>query len=138
MPILEHNDPDCFGCANTKFQQAFGTVGVTAGYNYQFGHTVLGIEGDFNWANVDKTKPFALEQTMTHAAAATRFKMDEFATLRARGGLALDQTLIYATAGVAFAHIQNTTKFGDVRCRGRPLKTSGRRVLRSAPASNSR
>ncbi len=71
----EHLDPDCFTCANTKFQEAFGMVGIGAGYNYQFGSTVLGIEG----------------------------------TLRARGGLALDRTLIYATAGVAFGHIQNTT-----------------------------
>ena len=83
---------------------------------------MLGIEGDFNWANVDKTKPFALGQARIEEAlvaapilpanaSATRFQMDEFATLRARGGLALDRTLLYATAGVAFAHIQNATQF---------------------------
>ncbi len=47
-----------FDCTNTKFQEGFGTVGLTAGYNWQFGHTVLGIEGDYNWANVDKTKAY--------------------------------------------------------------------------------
>jgi outer membrane immunogenic protein len=98
--------PDCFDCANTKFQEAFGMVGLTAGYNYQFGHTVLGIEGDYNWSSVDKTKDFVIGDGGT-----THFKMDEFATLRARAGLALDQTFLYATAGVAFAHIQNTTFF---------------------------
>jgi len=102
----EHLDPDCFDCVNTKFQEAFGMVGIGAGYNYQFGHTVLGIEGDYNWANVDKTKAFALGSGTT---GTTQFRMSEFATLRARGGLALDRTLIYATAGVAFGHIQNTT-----------------------------
>jgi outer membrane immunogenic protein len=101
-----HLDPDCFDCANTKFQEAFGMVGLTAGYNYQFGHTVLGIEGDYNWSSVDKTKDFVIGNGGT-----THFKMDEFATLRARAGLALDQTFLYATAGVAFAHIQNTTFF---------------------------
>src|SRR5882724_1254803 len=102
----EHLDPDCFDCVNTKFQEAFGMVGIGAGYNYQFGHTVLGIEGDYNWANVDKTKAFALGSGTT---GTTQFRMGEFATLRARGGLALDRTLIYATAGVAFGHVQNTT-----------------------------
>jgi len=120
----EHLDPDDFSGANTKFQEPFGTVGLTAGYNYQFGHSVLGIEGDFNWANVDKTKLtgqdsfFDSDDTISGASA--RFKMNEFATLRARGGLALDRTLIYATAGVAFAHIQNTSVFGTQGFDGTP------------------
>jgi len=105
----EHLDPDCFTCANTKFQEAFGMVGIGSGFNYQFGHTVLGIEGDYNWANVDKTKAFARDDFDATHGSTTQFRMSEFATLRARGGLALDRTLIYATAGVAFGHIQNTT-----------------------------
>jgi outer membrane immunogenic protein len=39
--------------------------------------------------------------------------MDQFATVRARAGIALDQALIYATAGVAFGHFHNTTTFSD-------------------------
>ena len=39
-----HLDADDFEGANTKFQEAFGAVGLTAGYNYQLGHTVLGFE----------------------------------------------------------------------------------------------
>jgi outer membrane immunogenic protein len=104
-----HLDADDFEAGNTKFQEAFGAVGLTAGYNYQFNHTVLGVEGDFNWATVDKTKQLANDDD----TGTTRFKMDQFATLRGRAGLALDQTLIYATAGLAFAHVQNTTAFGD-------------------------
>src|SRR5271170_1429463 len=88
----EHLDPDDFSGANTKFQEPFGTVGIGGGYNYQFGHTVLGIEGDFNWANVDKTKSIGQESFFdsddTLSGASSRFKMNEFATLRARGGLA--------------------------------------------------
>lgn len=106
----DHRDPDCFNCSSTKFQEAFGTVGVGAGYNYQFGHTVIGVEGDYNWASVDKTKLLFLGGGSL--AGTTQFKMHEFATLRARGGLALDRTFIYATAGVAFAHVENTTLLG--------------------------
>jgi outer membrane immunogenic protein len=106
----DHSDPDCFSCADTKFHTPFGTVGVQAGYNYQFGNTVIGVEGDYNWASVDKTKFFALDNGSQ--AGTTQFRMREFATVRARGGLAVDRTFIYATAGVAFAHVQNTTLLG--------------------------
>jgi outer membrane immunogenic protein len=108
----DHLNRDLFEdeTGSTKFQEAFGTVGLTAGYNWQFGHTVLGIEGDYNWANVDKTQTFSNDE---ESGSSTRFKMDQFATLRGRAGLAFDQTLIYATAGVAWAHVQNTTSFGD-------------------------
>jgi outer membrane immunogenic protein len=106
----DHNDPDCNVCASTKFQVGFGTVGVGAGYNYQFGHSVVGIEGDYNWASVDKTKLYALGENFR--SATTQFRMHEFATVRARGGLALDRTFIYVTAGAAFAHVENTTLIG--------------------------
>jgi outer membrane immunogenic protein len=106
----EHLDQDAFEAVNTKFQEAFGTIGLTAGYNYQFGRTVLGIEGDYNWANVNATK--SLANGSEGGSGSTQFQMDQFATLRARAGLALDQTFIYATGGVAFAHVQNTTTFG--------------------------
>jgi outer membrane immunogenic protein len=105
-----HLDPDDFDATNTKFQEGFGTVGLTAGYNWQFGHTVLGIEGDFNWASVDKTNVISNDDDR---GSTSRFKMDQFATIRGRAGLALDQTLIYATAGLAFAHIHNTTTLAD-------------------------
>ena len=36
-------DPDCDNCTDTKFQEGFCAVGFTAGYNWQFGHTVLGV-----------------------------------------------------------------------------------------------
>lgn len=107
----DHLNPDGFPFSSTKFQEGFGAVGLTTGYNWQIGHTVLGIEGDYNWANIDNTKSFAAEEE--GAGSTTRFKMDQFATLRGRAGLALDQTLIYATAGVAFAHTQNTTTLVD-------------------------
>jgi outer membrane immunogenic protein len=108
----DHTSPD-FSLPDAKFNEAFGTVGLTAGYNWQFGHTVLGIEGDYNWANVDKTKNLLLDDNIDGDFASTRFRMSEFATLRARAGLALDRTLFYATAGAAFAHIRNTTTFSD-------------------------
>src|SRR5438105_8013849 len=60
MASADHLDPDAVFIVNTKFQQAFGTVGVQAGYNYQIGSSVIGLEGDYNWVGLDKTKQLAL------------------------------------------------------------------------------
>jgi len=117
MASADHLDPDGEFFTNTKFQQAFGTVGVQAGYNYQIGSAVIGLEGDYNWVGLDKTKLFDLDNGRGSTA---NFKFSEFATLRARGGLALDRTLLYVTAGVAFAHIQNTDAFDAFDNQGRP------------------
>src|SRR5260370_37776635 len=80
MASADHLDPDNFCATNTKFQQAFGTVGVQAGYNYQIGSSVIGLEGDYNWVGLDKTKLFALDNGTGSTA---NFKFSEFATLRA-------------------------------------------------------
>src|SRR5579863_2647748 len=73
----DHVDEDRFFEAGTKFQEDFGTVGLTAGYNFQIGHTVLGIEGDYNWANVDKTKSFDQAFADDGDLSTSRFRMSE-------------------------------------------------------------
>src|SRR5476651_2559028 len=43
-----------FGAAGiNRFNVNGGLVGGTIGYNYQFGQTVLGIEGDIDWADIN-------------------------------------------------------------------------------------
>ncbi len=70
--------------------------GVLAGYNYQFNeHFVTGLEADWGMSNkivenVDPTADFA-------------FKMNHIATLRGRAGYAMDDTLLFLTAGGAWA-----------------------------------
>ena len=118
MASSDHLDPDEGFAANTRFQQAFGTVGAQAGYNYQIGSSVIGLEGDYNWVGLDKTKLFSLADV---SGSTANFKFSEFGTLRARGGLALDRTLLYVTAGVAFAHIQNNDAFGAFDGQDKPV-----------------
>ena len=69
--------------------------GIGGGYNYQMNDIVFGVEGDWGRSgsiveNIDPTADFT-------------FKLDNIATLRARVGLAFDDTLIFATAGGAWA-----------------------------------
>jgi outer membrane immunogenic protein len=71
------------------------TGGGTVGYNWQSGYAVFGVEADFSWTNFDRS--------LVNPAFPSQFdaKWNWFSTVRARFGLALDRTLVYATAGVA-------------------------------------
>ena len=70
--------------------------GVQAGYNYDFGGFVLGVEGDFQFAD--------LKYTETVGGTTSTFSVDRFGTVRARAGVAVDRFLPFVTGGVAIAN----------------------------------
>lgn len=72
--------------------------GVKGGFDYQMGDIVLGIMGD--WAMGGKIAD------NDDPSEATWLKVDNMGTLRARAGWALDDTLLYASAGVALAEME--------------------------------
>lgn len=72
-----------------------GTVGGTVGFNIQNGAAVFGVEGDLSWSS------FGFETTYPDLVNENNSSWDWLATVRARAGLAVDNALIYATAGVA-------------------------------------
>jgi outer membrane immunogenic protein len=65
-------------------------AGVQAGYNWQSGQLVFGGEADFQGSTAEDT--FAPYQ----------FSNPWFGTMRGRAGLALNNVLLYATAGLAY------------------------------------
>ena len=73
-----------------------GLIGGTVGYNYQIGQFVAGLEGDWDWADVNKSG-------VNGVAGAYSNKIDSLVTARARAGVALDRALLYVTAGYAGA-----------------------------------
>jgi outer membrane immunogenic protein len=91
------DDQDCnISCSSQTLSKGGFTAGGTAGYNWQMGATVLGIEGDWNW--IDSKKSFvSVNWPSIHSA-----EINSFGTVRARAGLAVERTLIYVTAGAAF------------------------------------
>jgi len=103
-------DPDCFTCANTRFQTGFESAGALIGRNWQWGSVVLGLEGDFSGLTVDSSRDFALN---TGGLAGTvKYKFDMFSTIRGRAGVAVDRGLIYVTGGVALGHFDSLTSLG--------------------------
>jgi outer membrane immunogenic protein len=97
----EHCDGStCSGGAPT-FPQAnpSGVIGgVTAGYNYMFGSVLLGIEGDYTFANLKDSSP----DTGTFGCRGEcTTELDRFGTIRGRLGVVNNNMLLYATWGVA-------------------------------------
>jgi outer membrane immunogenic protein len=82
---------------STSFNTSGGLVGGTLGYNWQFGQTVVGLEGDLNWSDI-------------HGSGGCAFGCETrnnwFGTVRGRLGYAWDRFMPYVTGGLAFGNIQ--------------------------------
>jgi outer membrane immunogenic protein len=84
------------------FDVSGGLVGGTIGYNYQLGGVVLGLEGDFGWADIKGS-------TTTNCPTTCQTQVDSLGTGRVRIGYAFDRFLPYFTGGVAFGSLKGTT-----------------------------
>jgi outer membrane immunogenic protein len=85
-----------------QFDLSGGVIGGTAGFNWQTGQVVLGIEGDVDWSGVSGT-------TSTFCPAGCTTRNDWLGTLRGRVGYAFDRFLPYLTGGLAAGDIHGTT-----------------------------
>ena len=74
------------------------TFGGQIGWNFQYDQFVFGLEGDFNYLDVDD----GLTLGTAKGPIAARADYDWFATVRGRAGMTVDNMLIYITGGVAF------------------------------------
>jgi opacity protein-like surface antigen len=89
-----------------------GAVGATAGANLQMGHFVLGVEGNITWLNGRAVD----DRSNDPIAIVVSTDIKQLATLRGRAGVAFDNLLFFATAGVAAA--QTDGNLSDIYRRG--------------------
>lgn len=84
------------------FGDAFGGLfGITAGYNYQSGPLVAGVEADLDFGSVNGTgHPFG--------GVNANGNVTGNGSLRARFGYAMDRTLVYVTAGYTGAVLKGS------------------------------
>ena len=78
-----------------------GMIGGAVGYNWQIQSYVYGLEADASFASIAGSSSIC---GMDPHVCGT--KSDAFGTVRARGGYAIDKSLIYATGGLAMARIK--------------------------------
>jgi opacity protein-like surface antigen len=117
-----------YGWGSTKFDSPFdfanaspkgGVFGGHAGYNWQYGSVVTGLEVDFDGADIKDSGNVATfpvevcpprqDCMRTNLTLSRSVKFDELATARARLGYAvLPNLLAYGTAGLAWGHSEIT------------------------------
>ncbi|CDX21605.1 31 kDa outer-membrane immunogenic protein [Mesorhizobium sp. ORS 3324] len=81
--------------------------GIQAGYNWQSGQVVYGVETDFQAADIkgDLSFPITILQT----------KVDRFGTLRGRIGFTpADRFMVYGTGGLAYGHFKTEINNGAI------------------------
>jgi outer membrane immunogenic protein len=76
-----------------------GVFGLTAGYNYQSGKLVVGVEGDYAFSHIS-------DSAVPAAGAVSSGVVQNLSTVRARFGYAADRLLIYATGGYAGGNVR--------------------------------
>jgi len=122
------DDKNCnLSCSSLSLSNAGVSGGLTLGYNFQVGrNTVLGLEADYAMTSFKKT---LVDVDWGTDGTRHSVQWNAVATLRARAGLAVDQTLIYATAGLALVDQKATGAYnanGD--CNGVCFKQDGYRT----------
>lgn len=113
------------GPAGVNPKGAFG--GVQAGYNWQINKFVVGVEADFDGADIRGrgVSPFLFNPNALAAPGATMFANQHvkwFGTVRGRIGFTLvEKLLLYATGGFAYARIDedpSLTLAGSINASG--------------------
>jgi outer membrane immunogenic protein len=92
--------------ADGSYSPSGAVAGGTLGYDWQLGHWVLGMAGDYSWSGIGgKSDTCGASSPAPHACGTT---LDSFGTLRGRVGYALGRTsnwLPYLTGGVAAGQV---------------------------------
>ncbi len=89
-----------------KYSTFGGTLGGTAGYNWQMNQWVFGVEGDFSWANIGgQSNTCGTGGIPPHSCGA---RLDDLGTFRGRIGYAPNhgEWLFYATGGLAVGELR--------------------------------
>ncbi|HET7885121.1 MAG TPA: outer membrane protein [Bradyrhizobium sp.] len=94
--------------SNQRLNPAGVLGGVQAGYNWQVGAAVLGVEGDINGSDIGKRSIFTGANPPTVRTFNESIRNDWFATFRGRAGYAVDRTLLYVTGGLAVGGVKGS------------------------------
>jgi outer membrane immunogenic protein len=89
-------------------------VGGTLGFNLQAGSLVYGLETDLSWLS-NKTTYTDPNGAINNFFPSETNRLNDLGTVRGRLGLAVDRTLLYFTAGLAYGEVANTVLYNSVK-----------------------
>ncbi len=107
-----------------------GLFGITAGYNYQSGPLVAGVEGDISFGGISGSGS-------PYDNVSANGNVNGEGSIRARFGYAFNHTLIYITGGYTGANLKGALSDNIPRRASTPMNRPSSTAGRSAPASNS-
>ncbi|MCP4070404.1 MAG: porin family protein [Hyphomicrobiales bacterium] len=99
------------GKADGEISDWGGAIGVTGGINFQDGNFVYGIEGDISWSDLSNSN-----NAEGSFDSLLENEWNGLATLRARAGIAIDNTLAYVSGGVALVDVDQSLSCGATPC----------------------
>jgi opacity protein-like surface antigen len=112
-----------YGFGDTKVDSPFdfanaspkgGVFGGQAGYNWQYGSVVTGLEVDFSGADIKDSGTVLVIPGRRPIDVSREVKFDELASARARlGYVVLPNLLAYGTAGLGWGHSEATVTVSD-------------------------
>ncbi|MGA2892993.1 MAG: outer membrane beta-barrel protein [Xanthobacteraceae bacterium] len=98
-----------FFVGNQSYNMGGPAAGGVVGYDYQFGRTVVGIEGEWNWANINGTSGVFNDLGALPGLSDTVLtRIDSYATVRGRVGYAFgawNETLVYVDGGGVWGRV---------------------------------
>jgi outer membrane immunogenic protein len=80
-------------------------AGVEVGYDWQQRYFVYGVAADWTWTNLSHSTRVGNGPTIS----TFKSKVDWLASFRGRMGLAVDDTLVYVTGGLALGQLKSST-----------------------------
>jgi outer membrane immunogenic protein len=100
--------PAGFANFTVNYESSGGLGGVEGGYNWQSGNIVLGIEADGFWSGIKGSDVAQFNAGTLPIGSMDATSLRSGATVRARGGIAVDRLLLFFTGGWAYGNFQHT------------------------------
>jgi outer membrane immunogenic protein len=100
--------PVGFANYTITYDSSGAIVGGEAGYNWQSGNIVLGVEGDGFWSGIKGSDRTQFNAGTLPIGSSDATNLRNGATLRARGGIAVDRLLLFFTGGWAYGNFTHT------------------------------
>jgi outer membrane immunogenic protein len=97
-----------FANYTANYSSQGGVAGGEAGYNFQSGNVVVGIEADGFWSGIKGNDAAAVAAGAFPITSADADNLRWGGTLRARGGFTVDRWLMFFTGGWAFGDLLHT------------------------------